>query len=179
MNAALLITKNIIESRYYHHEGHSRDERLDIKVTWDESDLRKYLNNEFYAKFDDADKSRIVLTTNKNQDNQFFGITGGKDTKDYVFILSLDEYVRYFCDEISKQQLANKDYDGLCEIKYYPSRRKAKYGDKFSGMWLRSPGYYDFHAVYVNANGCIKAGGDRFNRIYGIRPAIWLRMEDK
>lgn len=167
-NTILIITKNITETRYYHH--------TDTNMTWDKSDLRKYLNDEFYTNFDETDKSRIITVTNINQENQFFGINGGQDTQDSIFILSLGEFVHYFCDDISAQQLANKECDGLCEIKYYSSRRRVKYGDKFSAIWLRSPGCYEFHGVYVNANGCIKAAGDRFNRIYGIRPALWLKI---
>ncbi|MCL2434183.1 MAG: DUF6273 domain-containing protein [Clostridia bacterium] len=167
-NTALLITKKIIEIRQYHH--------ADTEMTWDKSDLRKYLNGEFYDKFDDEDKSRIITATTQNKENQIFGISGGQDTQDKIFILGLEEYISYFCDEISARMFADKDCNGLCEIKYYPVRRKAKYDGKFSAIWLRSPGCYSSHAVYVNAAGCIKAVGDRFNRFKGIRPALWLKL---
>ena len=145
-DAALLIAKDIMERRYYHHEGHAREERLDQKVTWDESDLRKYLNGAFYNRFNEADKANIITVTNKN--------LGSPYTHDNIFILSLDEF----------------------EV-YYPSKRRVKYGGKYSAFWLRSPGHCDYHAVYVNANGCVKPGGDRFNRIYGVRPALWLKSQ--
>ena len=166
--AVLVVTEDIVEMRYYHH--------ADTTMTWDKSDLRDYLNSEFYDTFDDTDKSKIIAVTNKNRKNQIFGTSGGEDTKDNIFLLSLEEYVRYFCDDISAQQLADKDCDSLCEIKHYSPIRKVKFGRKFSALWLRSPGCYDFHAVYVNANGCIKALGDRFNRVKGVRPALWLTI---
>lgn len=51
-NAALVITEYFIEHRSYH------DAYKDI--TWADCSLRKYLNTEFYNKFDAIDKARII-----------------------------------------------------------------------------------------------------------------------
>ena len=79
-NSALVITEDIIEQRAYH------DKYIDIQ--WVDSELRAYLNGEFYNNFTVADKSRIIPITNKNPDNPWFGTQGGVDTKDYVFLLN-------------------------------------------------------------------------------------------
>ena len=42
-NAALIITDKIIEQRSYHNKY--------VEITWAESSLREYLNNEFYNTF--------------------------------------------------------------------------------------------------------------------------------
>ena len=68
-NAALIITEYIIEQRAYH------DVYKDI--TWAGCSLRKYLNGEFYDKFNTTDKSRIIPVINKNPDNQWYGSKGG------------------------------------------------------------------------------------------------------
>jgi hypothetical protein len=82
-NAALIITEYIIERRPYH------DVYKDI--TWADCSLRKYLNSEFYDKFNATDKSRIIPVLNSNPDNQWYGTNGGTDTQDSVFLLRLDE----------------------------------------------------------------------------------------
>ena len=62
-NTALIITEDIIEQRAYH------DAYKDI--TWADCALRKYLNGEFYNKFNENHKSRIIQVINKNPDNQW------------------------------------------------------------------------------------------------------------
>ncbi len=93
-NVALLITEDIIEQCAYH------DAYKDI--TWADCSLRKYLNGEFYDKFSEADKSRIISVLNKNLDNQWYGSKGGVDTKDSIFLLSVEEVCKYFGDSRSK-----------------------------------------------------------------------------
>ena len=163
-----IITKNITAYRQYN--------TIDTSITWENCDLRnKYLKNEFYNSFTLEDKQHIVTTTILNENNQFSNTHGGNATQDEIFILSLSEYVHYFCDDTSVRQLADKDMTSLCEIKYYPASRQSKDDKKSVAIWLRSPGIYDNSVVYVNSVGCIKAGGDRINRTYGVRPALWLK----
>jgi len=69
-NVALIITECIMEQRAY------RDVYKDI--TWEDSSLRKYLNGEFYNKFDAIDKARIIPVLNKNPDNQWYGSKGNQ-----------------------------------------------------------------------------------------------------
>ena len=107
-NAALVITEEIIEQRAYH------DAYKDI--TWADCALRKYLNGEFYDKFNVTDKSRIIPVINKNPDNQWYGSKGGEDTQDSIFLLSLEEVCKYFGDSRSKLQNRGKIKDiGLKE----------------------------------------------------------------
>ena len=89
--AALIITENMIDQRAYHNEYKD--------ITWAECSLRKYLNGEFYDRFDIADQSRIIPVINQNADNQWYGSNGGEDTKDSIFLLSLEEAIcKYFGD---------------------------------------------------------------------------------
>ena len=92
---ALIITENIIEQRPYHNAY--------VGITWTDCSLRKYLNGEFYDRFNKDDKSRICPVINKNPDNQWYGIKGGEDTRDRIFLLSIEEVVcKYFGDSSSK-----------------------------------------------------------------------------
>jgi len=99
-NSILIITEEIIEQRAYH----------DIykDTTWADCGLRKYLNSEFYDKFTETDRSKIIPVTNKNLDNQWYGTKGGEETQDNIFLLSIEEAVcRYFGD--SSAELQNRD----------------------------------------------------------------------
>ena len=84
-NEALIITEDIIEQRSFHNRAGD--------VTWADSTLRTYLNGEFYHKFSAAQQSKIIPVLIKNHDNQWYGSRGGEDTRDYIFLLSIEEVV--------------------------------------------------------------------------------------
>ena len=60
--------------------------------------MRKYLNGEFYESFSEADRARIIEVTNLNNDNPWYGTSGGNPTTDRIFLLSIDEVLQYFGD---------------------------------------------------------------------------------
>jgi len=78
----LIITEKVIDKRPYHHE--------ETEITWETSDMRKYLNGEFYDSFSEADRARIIEVTNENPDNPWYGTSGGNQTTDRIFLLSID-----------------------------------------------------------------------------------------
>ena len=84
-NAALIITEHMIEQHPYNNRAGD--------VTWADCSLRKYLNGEFYNKFTAAERSRIIPVLNTNRDNQWYRSKGGEDTRDYLFLLSMEEAV--------------------------------------------------------------------------------------
>ncbi len=66
---------------------------------WASSYVRKFFNTEFIRMcFKENESKGIMLTDVHNSSANRWGISGGADTKDYVFLLSLDEF---------------KDYDGI------------------------------------------------------------------
>lgn len=179
-NAALIITEDIIEQRPYH------DDYKDI--TWAECGLRKYLNGEFYDKFNDIDKSRIIEVTNKNLDNPWYGTKGGDDTKDSIFLLGIEDVVcRYFGDSSEKLQNRSKKQNYWFQRKdENNNKRIAKFMDYDYWWWLRSPGRINRVAAYVHGNpgGCVGINGNSvFFRSFGaerdggVRPALWLKRE--
>ncbi len=58
---ALIITENIIAKRPFHTPR--------VNITWAECDMRRYLNEEFYREFTQAEQQRIVPVMNKNLAN--------------------------------------------------------------------------------------------------------------
>lgn len=180
-NAALIITEYIIEQRAYH------DAYKDI--TWADCSLRKYLNGEFYDKFNATDKSRIIPVINKNFDNQWYGSKGGADTNDSIFLLSIEEVCKYFGDSSSKLQNRGKNQRYWFERKdENNSKRIARLQGKEWGWWwwLRSPGRVNVKAVYIfgtdgnigiQGNNILKGNISDGKCTGGVRPALWLKLE--
>lgn len=180
-SAALIITENIVEWLPYHDKY--------INITWSDCALRKYLNGEFYDKFTETDKSKIISVTNKNLKNQWYGTNGGEDTQDKIFLLSVEETAcKYFGD--SSQILQNP---GNQKYKYWfnrkdenNSRRIAKRPHESwnTWWWLRSPGRDGVKAVYIHGDGNIGIQGNNIHKGNigeggyggGVRPALWLNM---
>jgi hypothetical protein len=47
-----------------------------------------------------------------------------------------------------------------------------------SYWWLRTPGYNDFNALYVNNNGGVMTQGTDIDTNYAVRPALYLNMSN-
>lgn len=179
-NTALIITEDIIEQRPYH------DAYKDI--TWAECALRKYLNSEFYDRFNATDKSRIIPVLNKNPDNQWYGSNGGIDTQDSIFLLSIEEVCKYFGDSRSKLQNRGKNQRYWFERKdENNSKRIARLQGKEGSWWwwLRSPGRVNVKAVYIfgtdgnigiQGNNILKGNISDGKCTGGVRPALWLKL---
>ncbi len=178
-NVALLITEDIIEQRAYH-DAYK-------EITWADCSLRKYLNGEFYDKFSEADKSRIMPVLNKNLDNQWYGSKGGVDTKDSIFLLSVEEVCKYFGDSRSKLYNRGKNQRYWFERKdENNNKRIARFEGETWGSWwwLRSPGRVSVKAVYIHGDGNIGIQGNNILKgnisdgkcTGGVRPALWLKL---
>nr|WP_294489889.1 DUF6273 domain-containing protein [uncultured Anaerosporobacter sp.] len=177
---ALIITECIIEQRPYH------DAYTDI--TWADCSLREYLNGEFYDTLATVDKSRIIPGLNKNLNNQWYGTDGGADTRDSIFLLSLDEVCRYFGD--STEKLYNKGKNQ----RYWFERKDENNSKRLARLqgsewcwwwWLRSPGRVNIKAAYIwGTDGTIGIQGNNILKgnisdgkcTGGVRPALWLKL---
>lgn len=182
-DAALLITDCIIEQRAYH------DVYKDI--TWADCALRKYLNDEFYNKFSKEEKSRIITVLNKNLDNHWYGSDGGVETKDNIFLLSLEEVCRYFGDSLSKLENPKKNQ------RYWFERKDENNSKRIANLlgregawwwWLRSPGRVNVKAVYIfgtdgnigiQGNNVLKGNISDGRCTGGVRPALWVKLLNK
>ncbi len=177
---ALIITDEIIEQRAYHNAYK--------EITWADCTLRKYLNGTFYETFDEVDQSKIVMVTNKNFDNQWYGSEGGADTLDQIFILSLEEVCKYFGD--SSSLLQNR---GINQ-RYWFQRKDENNNKRLAKLqgsegcwwwWLRSPGRVNLKAAYIfgtdgnigiQGNNVLKGNISDGKCTGGVRPALWLKL---
>jgi len=88
-NETLLLSRYVLDAQPYGAE--------DTGVTWENSTLRQWLNDDFYnAAFSDTEKAGIATTTVRTADNEVCGTPGGNDTQDKVFCLSLEEIGEYY-----------------------------------------------------------------------------------
>ena len=128
-------------------------------VTWQSSTLRFWLNGDFYtASFDNSERSKIFLSTIINNDNSVYGTSGGNNTEDYIFLLSIDEANEYFDSDDARR---TQDLNGSYEF-----------------WWLRSPGHYSNLAANVSSFGNVYEGGNSVvNPYFGVRPAMWVDLE--
>ena len=169
---ALLLSEDIIEKRAYNDKF--------IPVTWETCAMRKYLNGEFLERFLPEEQTRIALTRCENPDNTWgrtrgvpFGTPGGNPTDDRVFLLSIEEILRYF-----PGLKLYKDDDGDEWSYELDERLAAKLNGSGSWWWLRSPGLNQRNAAYVRLDGDVTLGGLYVGHASGgVRPALWINLE--
>lgn len=142
--AALLVTEDIIGQDSYH------DAYCDI--TWADCALRAYLNGAFYDGFTPADRARIVPVRNANPGNEWYGTAGGGDTRDSVFLLSVEDVTcRYFGDSSGLLRHPGRNQRYWFERKDANNyRRRANFEGSVWWWWLRSPERVGVKAVYVH-----------------------------
>lgn len=160
---ALLISEMILDSRPYHYVRES--------ISWETCSLRNWLNADFFnSVFTAAEKAKILTSDLVNKDNSAYKIPGGNDTKDKVFLLSLDEAKEYL-GSIGVRSASGTEWAKSEGLFVYP---ESPYEGKGS-WWLRSPGAHLVSAADVFYNG--DTGNvydfiDNFN--IGVRPAVWV-----
>lgn len=178
----LILTDKIIEQRDYHDKK--------VEITWEYSEIRSFLNNEFFERFNTSDKKRILSTLNKNAGNPWYASFGGNDTVDKVFLLSLDEVVRsYFGDSSRLLDNPKKNQRYWFERKDENNiKRRAQFMDSSWWWWTRTPGKNNKVSTYIHGDGNIGIQGNgisktTFNTLHyitksnkgGVRPAVWLK----
>lgn len=158
---ALIITDKIIDQVRFNEKY--------ADVTWADSILRGWLNNEFFNKAFTADEKEKILTTAvSTPDNDKWGTKGGEDTEDKVFALSIQELEELIPElDDRRAEATGKALENGVYI-------YAETG--FSVWWLRSSGYVQYAGSRVGAGGHIE------DKIYddvrphrGARPVMWIK----
>ena len=159
-NKMLVMTNDCIEQKKYNETY--------VATTWDTSDLRKWLNNEFIqTAFSDEQKDYLLTTTVKAEKNPVHHTHGGYDTEDKVFILSASEYEKYCTYDEAKLGQINP---------YVVSKGAYENLSLHTGhWWLRTPGIAMGRAAYVTSSGTLTYYGEIIESvIYCVRPVMWI-----
>ncbi len=166
----LLLSEKCLEVRQYHSEKKP--------VTWETSDIRRYLNGEFLEKyFSNHERQMIKQRDLSNSNNTEYNTKGGNSTLDKVFLLSSDEAKRYFLDNAFH----------VCKASKYARKqaRKRKVliaydGTIVTNRWLRSPGRNQESAASVfdggYGGGYVIDFGSFVNELEMIRPALVVHL---
>jgi len=168
----LILSDKIIGVMPYH--------RVEKDITWEKCSLRKYLNGTFYRTFKSNDRARVVETRVKNYNSPWYGIRGGSDTTDRIFLLSTYEVIKYFGDS-GRLKKGERNNESWVSDRYDYERVAYIAKDTKKGWWLRSPGNRNFSAAFVSDLGWIQLTGYTVNcydngNCGGVRPALWLEL---
>ena len=127
--------------------------RFGTSNNWDSSEIRQWLNGEFYnSAFSGDEKARIISFNLED-----------------VFLLSREEAEKYFADDDARK----------CKPTSYAEAKGALTEDNGCGYWwLRSPNPNNGNEVYfVNCGGGIWDCGSIYFYNYSVRPALWINLE--
>lgn len=156
---AFLLAEKILDAKPYNVEEQD--------VTWEACTLRTWLNNDFYdTAFAPTDQAKIITTDVVNEDNSEYGTDGGNNTKDKVFILSVDE-------------VTNPTYGFNSDWENDDPARRAQATDKVeeeTDWWLRTPGPHQDDACHVSDDGAVYIYLLVHNTNVGVRPAMWINL---
>ena len=97
-----------------------------------------------------------------SKDNDRYGTSGGNDTEDYIFLLSMDEADIYFG--------ADTRYDHIIR------RICGYYGGEAGDWWLRTMGSGGSLAANVESDGDVDEYGITVSIDEGVRPAFWMKL---
>jgi hypothetical protein len=175
-----VLSEYILDCKQYHLEN--------VDITWRDSDLRRWLNDEFYhAAFNDSEMKFIkpTLCTDNGE--------GSSDTEDKIFLLSVAEVkeLTYKLEEnslsakrraIGTELSRIKKSDG-CRLYMYDKTVKADYiienGEELgcSWWWLRTQLGISSRAFFVGPRSSIRSYGRVNLACYGVRPALKINLQ--
>ena len=160
-------------------------------ISWHNSYIRDWINESFYdVAFNDIDKQMILSTyLNNSWDNDLYGKNDEIPSKDYVFLLSLDE-VEYY-----RHSVKCEDSWVVSKPTEIAIKKGIKVDEKLASIWwLRSSYNVNarvdnttthietfINAYLVNNVGEIKQSdaNNAQQSFVGFRPAMWISVEEK
>ncbi|MCI6821266.1 MAG: fibronectin type III domain-containing protein [Clostridiales bacterium] len=188
---AFLLADKALDDQSYHREYTS--------VTWETCTVRSWLNgydsssNKYgrdYTKenfintaFSSKERNAIETTDVVNDDNISYGIEGGNDTSDKIFLLSENEVYNSnaaFSYGFTKNS-SKYDEGRRCQGTTY-ARAMGTWSStdsKYAGncwWWLRSPGSYTSLAADVLLDGYVSYYGSTVHGYNAVRPALHLNI---
>lgn len=161
-NQLLLISRFALDRQHFH--------TTNSDATWETSGLRKWLNTTFLQNAFTTEEQAMILHSTVTADrNEEKNVTAGKDTQDYVFLLSIQEAEKYLTPQTA-----------LCLPTACVVVNNGYCDPETSGCWwwLRSPGHNRMHTAYVNGQGIISSKGYGVISNRGaVRPVIRVSLD--
>ncbi|MDA7025923.1 DUF6273 domain-containing protein [Bacillus sp. CLL-7-23] len=166
-----LLSEYILDCKRYHGKS--------VGITWHDSDLRRWLNEEFYNTAFNVAEKEFIKTTHCTDNGE-----GCIDTKDKVFLLSVTEikdlsiiHGKDLRCAVGTDFAKTKKPDG-CSLYVYDKTNKDNYiiksGEEVgcSWWWLRTQGNKPSRAFFVGPSCSIRSYADVSLARDGVRPAL-------
>lgn len=165
----LAISSEGLDISWYHKES--------IKTTWENSDIRSWLNNYFYdVAFNDFEKAHIKLS--KVEAEVVWDGAPEKDTEDYVFLFSYDNVQTYITGNMYLPAEARSSIMLCSPSDSVKTQYKLGIDDGYCWWWLRNTTHNNTDAYYVKDDGNINTDGYSLKQENGlIRPAMRIIVE--
>lgn len=172
-------------------------------VIWEDSEIRTWLNQEFYAEaFDETEQASIRETTLENLSTAGFAAhvdpsgdvqvrESRPDTKDKIFLLSWKEAEQYYGNRLTDASILGRRPSRAVLQKrkaiftdliieelpaMYPYSRHLPDGTERLSWMLRSTGMKDYTILVIGYEG--KWDQDYPDSYNGVRPAMWVNVGD-
>ncbi len=172
-------------------------------VIWEDSEIRTWLNQEFYAEaFDEEEQASIRETTLENLSTVGFAAhvdpsgnvqvrESRPDTKDKIFLLSWKEAEQYYGNRLTDASILGRRPSRAVLQKreaiftdliieelpaMYPYSRHLPDGTERLSWMLRSTGMKDYNILVIGYEG--KWDQDYPDSYNGVRPAMWVNVGD-
>ena len=172
-------------------------------VIWEDSEIRTWLNQEFYAEaFDEEEQASIRETTLENLSTVGFAAhvdpsgdvqvrESRPDTKDKIFLLSWKEAEQYYGNRLTDASVLGRRPSRVVLQKrkaiftdliieeppaMYPYSRHLPDGTERLPWMLRSTGMKDYNILVIGYEG--KWDQDYPDSYNGVRPAMWVNVGD-
>lgn len=195
-NDAYLLADKILDIRPY-------DTASEGEVTWENSEIRAWLNSTFMDKAFSAEEQEAILVTNLENEHKYVGwnnyeyTSGGNDTQDKVFLwdtstndtkYGFDLYSRYDDSEYEEDEAPLIfDYAALRSETEYASaggsylNRSSGRSTSYSDWWLRSTDYGDpengnMTWACVSEDDGYQGVYNRCTAVNGICPALHIDL---
>ncbi len=172
-------------------------------VIWEDSEIRTWLNQEFYAEaFDEEEQASIRETTLENLSTVGFAAhvdpsgdvqvrESRPDTKDKIFLLSWKEAEQYYGNRLTDASVLGRRPSRAVLQKrkaiftdliieelpaMYPYSRHLPDGTERLPWMLRSTGMKDYTILVIGYEG--KWDQDYPDSYNGVRPVMWVNVSD-
>ncbi len=188
----LVLSKYGLDAVFFHPYLNTPD------LCWSTSYIREWLNTVFiHNAFSDAEAEFITLSKIENIGNDYYGVSGGEDTEDRLFLLSTEEVLEYF--PIDENIAIQGKLDGLnnyeisveqtkprvCEPTEYTDAKCKAIGIDYESdgpEWLlRTPGKNNSFCISVWSDGYVsnRLSSWQADKATGLlRPAFYIECND-
>ncbi len=171
---AFVMADQVIDITPYYRDG-------SVEITWEKSDARVWLNDTFMkTAFTETEINAIKETTVTTADNKWSGEDGGNDTKDKIYLPSIEEMLEtsYGFGSDEKEEGART----IVVSDFAQAQEDLAWVESSAGLyWLRSQGAKAGYPARVDGHWGemdINEMQDSAARNLGVRPVMHIDLSD-